>query len=1496
MNNLKILFLVVFFLIQIVATAQIDEKVKITHQILSKTDTVAMKEMSYQFQINNKTNLSEAVKIMKLNGYPIEKFNPDGSGFVLKGFIDGRPVYNIAYNRIAAQTTSTDDVWGSSGFNLDGSGVEVGLWDVGAVYADHTSFREGTYGQRHAYFIDSTGTVNNHSTHVAGTIIADNDDYSSKGMANESVLYSRDSKNDYLEMTNAAGGFDSYFSTPLILSNHSYGVNPGWSYGDYRGVGIDSWYWFAEDYENEDPSFGSYNQISFDKDQIAFQAPYYTIVWAAGNDRGEGPEPNTQHYYWNISQNQWVLSTSYHPKDGGADGFDCLPPDATSKNIITVGAIDDISYGYQSPTDVKQDNTNFSVWGPTKDGRIKPDIVANGDGLYSTLPNNTFGSMSGTSMAAPNVTGSIALLLQHYKNTHSNTIPLASTIKAVVIHTADESGTTPGPDYKYGWGLLNTYKAAQLISQDQTKPTTIQEIDLPKEYGTQITFNNLYNDGSQPIKITLVWDDLPPVNFTTGPILMRDLDVRLIKGGVTYYPYKLNPASPSTAATTGDNNKDNVEQIYLQSPGAGYYTVVVSHKGTLSTNQKFSLITTGFIEPFVTFYLKQLGNDNQPFGQASYWDNSMWNSVSPTQSVTLSLDKHHFLSTQDFKPMTYEKFNIWEDNLSNKRYCNWDTLSLKSTTTQVLSKFIPKIAEITVKNGFENTYITGGTLMFKDPWLADITEPPYGLRNRGMDAPFKQRTSPFYPDYTTSYNGDVYKGVFLNQGWPSWQPPYYSVKANAVQDTNLNNTGYPWGRNHKFYFQNWSATSQGSAEFQNANALETPVVFKQANATVQANLKGTQLSNRQFAGGYGQRSFVRSTNGYLHNVYESMGDIWYERSTDNGVTWLLMNDGKPINPDYATADASSPSVCFDANYNMLYVVYQSNSIFPYNGIVLAQFNTSQNANTPNWVELLTTPDNYSYSNNYKPVVAAMGSGGVVVYDPPSSVAVGLKGLKFYIESSPGYELLGSNQFTIPGADQNSTNPSIVAGCSYYYLVYEQSQTSIRYLSWAGGSSPSGYTNISSGSSYIFNVRPTISLEHCTYPVVSWIGGTYDYYHSGFYQGSCVMTRVGPTWGSINIISASNTQAVNNNSTTEYGSEYKSVITYSYGSSTKWVKRDGGTYTTPAQLNYNNFPINGIWPQVSSGASISDMKALVYNSNSLPYYFIQSTTNLGTGLGKISLAKTSETDTIVTFGRSGVIDKNGVEFVFEIGDILVGDNIVKFIEVPDTIAYSTTEQLNKDTRTENFTLSPETDFYFSNIYSVVKKSNPDSALTSSDAVNFKAELVNALTNQVVGTFDNVTYNKNNLEKYASIDYQVDCSGINAGEYYLRLVTNVTGEANYTLANIVNDNTTLAKKSFNKVNFTGSEIPTTYDLAQNYPNPFNPRTTIRYQLPKDGLVTLKIYDILGSEIATLVNEEKIAGKYEINFSATGGASSLASGVYIYKIQAGDFTSSKKMILIK
>ena len=89
-----------------------------------------------------------------------------------------------------------------------------------------------------------------------------------------------------------------------------------------------------------------------------------------------------------------------------------------------------------------------------------------------------------------------------------------------------------------------------------------------------------------------------------------------------------------------------------------------------------------------------------------------------------------------------------------------------------------------------------------------------------------------------------------------------------------------------------------------------------------------------------------------------------------------------------------------------------------------------------------------------------------------------------------------------------------------------------------------------------------------------------------------------------------------------------------------------------------------------------------------------------------------------------------------------------------------------------------------------------------------------------------------------------------------------------------------------------IPSNYSLSQNYPNPFNPTTTIEYNIPYDGFVVLKIYDILGREVKTLVNEEKSAG----NYSVTLNASSLASGVYFYRLSAGNYTSIKKMVVLK
>jgi hypothetical protein len=100
------------------------------------------------------------------------------------------------------------------------------------------------------------------------------------------------------------------------------------------------------------------------------------------------------------------------------------------------------------------------------------------------------------------------------------------------------------------------------------------------------------------------------------------------------------------------------------------------------------------------------------------------------------------------------------------------------------------------------------------------------------------------------------------------------------------------------------------------------------------------------------------------------------------------------------------------------------------------------------------------------------------------------------------------------------------------------------------------------------------------------------------------------------------------------------------------------------------------------------------------------------------------------------------------------------------------------------------------------------------------------------------------------------------------------------------------TIDKLMVSGEVLPSKYELEQNYPNPFNPTTSIKYSIPNSGNVTLKVYDVLGNEVATLVNEGKERGVY----TATFDASQFASGMYLYCLQAGSFTQTKKMILIK
>jgi hypothetical protein len=506
----------------------------------------------------------------------------------------GRPRFVGTTNLIAAQTVSLDHVWpgGSGGFDQDGGNLagELAVWDAGAVMTSHREF-----GGR-VTIADASPDVHYHAHHVAGTLVAAGVDPAAKGMSFAAYLDGYDWDDDDLEMAAAAG-------SGLLVSNHSYVWVAGWLWNGSD----ETWYWFGDvDVSpTEDAGFGFYSDGSVAWDQIALDAPYYLIVKGAGNDRNDWGPPSEDpgHYCWDADLEDWVWSTDLRDYDGEATtGFDTLPYRGVSKNILVVGAVDDIPGGWTQAPDV--DMTSFSSWGPTDDGRIKPDIVANGVELYSTYveSDTSYASFSGTSMASPNAAGAVHLLAQQYRETHPGQTALSSTLKALVIHTADEAGTADGPDYRFGWGLLDVMSAAGIIDDDGDFPQRITEGTLAQGERDTIV---LWSGGVEPVVATLCWTDPPgtPPVWSLDPtdlMLVNDLDLRVerVSDAFAYEPWILNPAGYTVAATTGDNFRDNVEKVEVDAPSSGLHRVIVSHKGTLANaGQVYSLVLSGLAAP-----------------------------------------------------------------------------------------------------------------------------------------------------------------------------------------------------------------------------------------------------------------------------------------------------------------------------------------------------------------------------------------------------------------------------------------------------------------------------------------------------------------------------------------------------------------------------------------------------------------------------------------------------------------------------------------------------------------------------------------------------------------------------------------------------------------------------------------------------------------------------------------------------------------------------------
>jgi len=462
---------------------------------------------------------------------------------------NGEMIYAKTDNEGSGITARANKLYsgGSLGLNIQGQNMIAGVWDGGNIRSTHQEFVNGSVSK----ITNKDGsTLNDHATHVMGTIVAKGVVPSVKGIAFNASGISYDWGNDLAEMLTEA-------SQGLLVSNHSY------------SSGQTSSLWF----------FGAYDSRAKDIDEIAFNNPYYLPVVTAGNSRNATTAPG---------------STQITSKFG----YDMIFGHGNAKNVVTVAAVEQVDQ-YVDPSSVVM--SSFSSWGPSDDGRIKPDISMKGVNVLSTITtsDNATAIYSGTSMAAPGISGVILLLQQYYNQLYSGYMK-AATAKGLILHTADEAGLNSGPDYQYGWGLVNAEKAAVAIKNKNSTTSSKSIIDERTLTNSSSYTTTITASGTSPLKVSISWADpqAPTVNSgtvdPTTKYLVNDLDIKVSKNGVDYFPWKLQGMQALFSAPTNQstNDVDNFERVDIENP-SGTYTITVTHKGTLSGgSQNFSLIAT----------------------------------------------------------------------------------------------------------------------------------------------------------------------------------------------------------------------------------------------------------------------------------------------------------------------------------------------------------------------------------------------------------------------------------------------------------------------------------------------------------------------------------------------------------------------------------------------------------------------------------------------------------------------------------------------------------------------------------------------------------------------------------------------------------------------------------------------------------------------------------------------------------------------------------------
>ncbi|NUQ68016.1 MAG: S8 family serine peptidase [Phycisphaerales bacterium] len=445
------------------------------------------------------------------------------------------------------QVTQADQVQ-TAPYGLDGTGVKVLVFDGGIVRGTHVDLAG------RVTFVDSNGaSVSSHATHVSGTVggagignaaykgVAPGVTYCSAGVGisgQSEWLYNNpcDMEVEYAAAIQA-GAHSATNSIGTNVANNNFDCN--W-YGNYGTVSA-----IIDSIVRGNSSVTNFQPLR--------------VTWAAGNERGSTRCTN-------------IFGTVYGS----------LGPPSCAKNSMVIGSVN-------SDNDVI---SSFSSWGPTEDGRMKPDFSApgcqTGSGINSctSASDTSYGTSCGTSMATPAVAGCVALILQDYRAQFvGSPDPTNAFMKALIAHTCEDRGR-PGPDYEYGYGSVRVRNAIDVMRSGQFVNNALIQ-DARRTYEVTVP------PASGDLVMTLSWDDFPGAGAVlTG--LVNDLDIILTDpNNVRHYPWTLNPANPTADAVRSvENHIDNLEQVRVSNPTPGVWTVQVRATTVPEGPQAFTFVSS----------------------------------------------------------------------------------------------------------------------------------------------------------------------------------------------------------------------------------------------------------------------------------------------------------------------------------------------------------------------------------------------------------------------------------------------------------------------------------------------------------------------------------------------------------------------------------------------------------------------------------------------------------------------------------------------------------------------------------------------------------------------------------------------------------------------------------------------------------------------------------------------------------------------------------------